>query len=80
MDLDYLFNTAFNHNDKIFAIYVSMYTFEELYCLQKFLEEYDINDLHSSNIGWFGNELKFIDFSGYGTATASIVSSKKDKE
>ena len=33
--------------------------------LFEFLNESDINDLHSGNIGYIGNRLVLIDYSGY---------------
>lgn len=54
----------------VFALFVSLYSTEQLRALGNFLGKYDINDLHRSNIGWFGGKIKFIDFSGYCSCTS----------
>lgn len=47
--------------------------------LMNFLFEYDINDLHRGNIGWFGDEIKLFDYSGYRSTTSKILEEKKEK-
>ncbi len=46
--------------------------------LINFVEDYDINDLHSGNYGYRGGELVIIDFSGYNVY--SIEEREKDNE
>lgn len=60
-------------NAKSFMLFYDRYGLQELLRLQAFLEEYDINDLHASNIGIFGNDVKFVDYCGYGSTTSIQV-------
>lgn len=46
---------------------------EDLRQLSKFLKEYDINDIHTANIGWINGELKIFDFCGFKTNTSKLV-------
>lgn len=57
------------------ALYAN-YSIRELLELQDFLETYCINDLHSGNIGYFYDELKFVDYCGCGSNTSSIILEK----
>ena len=61
-----------------FILFFDRYTVSELQALQQFIMDYDINDLHRNNIGWFYDELKFVDFCGFGGKTSSIVTSEAD--
>lgn len=61
-----------------FILFFDRYTVSELQALQQFLLDYDINDLHRNNIGWFYDELKFVDYCGFGGRTSSIVTSEAD--
>lgn len=56
-----------------FMMFYNRYSIVELRRLQAFLDEYDINDLHSSNIGVFGSDVKFIDYCGYESSTSEKV-------
>lgn len=67
------FYECLKENDDSFLMFCSRYSRMELLRLQAFLNEYDINDLHSSNIGMFGNDIKFIDYCGYCSNTSSKV-------
>lgn len=60
-------------NSTTFLMFLSRYGVTELHRLQAFLDEYDINDLHASNIGMFGDDIKFIDYCGYCSSTSSAV-------
>lgn len=51
-------------SDELMVAYLAMYSLNELKKLNDFLYEYDICDLHETNVGWLDGELKFIDFSG----------------
>lgn len=61
-------------SSRAFAFFVSMYDLEDLLKLQRFLEEFDINDLHGGNIAWYGDRLRFIDYGGYHSDTSLLVS------
>lgn len=63
---------------RTFILYFDRYTVSELQALQQFLLDYDINDLHRNNIGWFYDELKFVDYCGFGGKTSSIITSEVD--
>jgi hypothetical protein len=68
--------SLFSHlkkNCSSFMIFYTRYSIVELRRLQIFLDEYDINDLHSSNIGVFGSDIKFIDYCGFGSSTSEKV-------
>lgn len=68
--------SLFSHlrqNCSSFMLFYNRYSIVELRRLQVFLDEYDINDLHSSNIGIFGSDIKFIDYCGYESSTSEIV-------
>lgn len=54
------------------------YSLEDLLKLQSFLVEFDINDIHGSNAGLFGDKIKIFDFCGYESNTGSLVSYKED--
>lgn len=75
-NLDELY-TYLDEEPLLFALFVSLYSEEDLYALQEFLEEYAINDLHMYNVGWCGGKLKFIDYCGFGTNTSEILASEK---
>lgn len=46
---------------------------EELRSLSKFLKDYDINDIHTANIGWIDGELKIFDFCGFKSNTGKLI-------
>ena len=58
-------------NSKVLYWLMQEYSGEELSKLQKFVDEFDIDDLHSYNVGWCNGKLKLIDYSGTNTTTAS---------
>lgn len=60
---------------QVLPYFISEYTPEELKKLEDFMEKYDINDIHTANVGWFNGRLKIFDYCGYGSST-----SKKIKE
>lgn len=69
-------DSLFSHlrcNCSSFMMFYNRYSIIELRRLQAFLDEYDINDLHSSNIGVFGSDVKFIDYCGYESSTSEKV-------
>lgn len=69
-------DSLFSHlrdNCSSFMMFYNRYGIVELRRLQTFLDEYDINDLHSSNIGVFGSDVKFIDYCGYESSTSEKV-------
>lgn len=69
-------DSLFSHlrgNCSSFMMFYDRYSILELRCLQTFLDEYDINDLHSSNIGVFDGDVKFIDYCGYESSTSEKV-------
>ena len=69
-------DSLFSHlrgNCSSFMMFYNRYSIVELRRLQAFLDEYDINDLHSSNIGVFGSDVKFIDYCGYESSTSEKV-------
>lgn len=70
--LDSLFSHL-RHDCSSFMMFYNRYSIVELRRLQAFLDEYDINDLHSSNIGVFGSDVKFIDYCGYESSTSEKV-------
>lgn len=72
-NLGYLFNLV---GSTVFSLFLDKYTEEELSKLSAFLEEFEINDLHEGNIGFFGEELKLFDFCGYETNTPIKIKSK----
>lgn len=56
------------------TLFATSYTGEELEALQKFLYDFDINDLHQSNMGKFADgSFKLFDFCGYCSRTADKV-------
>ena len=55
---------------------IAQYDIDDLYELEKFIDDYDINDLHSSNMGFFNGKLKFFDFSGYNSDTFELLKNK----
>lgn len=58
-------------NSEVFYWLMQEYSGKELLKLQDFVDEFDIDDLHSYNVGWCNGKLKLIDYSGTNTATAS---------
>ena len=53
------------HNTLVATLFAETYGYEEFLRLNDFLEWYDINDLHSGNIGYINGKLVFIDYAGY---------------
>lgn len=59
------------------------YSYEELRKLADFLNEYDINDIHTANAGFFWNkeknkyEIKMFDYSGFASDTSEIIANEK---
>lgn len=60
-------------NSKVLYWLMQEYSGEELFKLQLFVDEFDIDDLHSYNVGWCNGKLKLIDYSGTNTTTASCA-------
>lgn len=60
-----------------FALFYWTFSTEELIKLQDFLDEYDINDLHAGNIGFFNGDLKIFDYCGFDSSTAKKVEELK---
>ena len=48
-------------------------TMEELHALYDFVDNYDINDIHSSNVGFVNGKIKIFDYCGCGSDTASLL-------
>ena len=62
------------------ALFATVYTGDELYALQKFLHEFDINDLHQSNMGRFADgTYKLFDFCGFCSTTPTKLKEKSAK-
>lgn len=70
---------AIQQNSLLFAWLVTLYDYNDLAALSTFIEEYEINDLHEGNVGWFGHELKFIDYSGYCSNTPFTLNDKENE-
>lgn len=49
---------------------------EEMRALSRFLKDYDINDIHTGNIGWIDGQLKIFDFCGFKSNTEKIIENK----
>lgn len=60
--------------------FLTQYSLEELKKLQNFLIDFDINDLHQGNFGFFNGKLKFFDFAGIGTSTYSKIKNYSDSK
>lgn len=58
---------------RVMRFFVYQHSIDELIKLQQFLIDYDINDLHEHNLGWFGDKLKFFDFCGYNSSTSEKI-------
>lgn len=67
-------------SSRVFAWFVALYSYNDLRALSEFIEAYNINDIHSGNVGWFGNTIKLIDFSGYMTSTGDIIREEEKNE
>lgn len=67
-------------SSRVFAWFVALYGYNDLRALSEFIEAYNINDIHSGNVGWFGNTIKLIDFSGYMTSTGDIIREEEKNE
>ena len=52
-------------NTNVAAFFVEKYGYDEFLKIADFLEWNGINDLHSGNIGYLGEQLVFIDYAGY---------------
>lgn len=58
----------------VFKLFIQNYSLNELYCLQSFLERYDINDISTYNVGIFdGGKIKIFDFCGYNSSTSKKI-------
>lgn len=60
-------------SEETLMILINQNTEDKLVALGKFLDRFDINDLHEGNSGWFNGRLKFIDYCGYGSSTSEVV-------
>lgn len=59
-------NSPLFYTSKVVAfLFANFYTNDEFDELSKFLEEYNINDLHTGNIGSFNGRVVIIDYAGY---------------
>ena len=67
-------------NSKVLYWFMQEYSGEELFKLQHFVDEFDIDDLHSYNVGWCNGKLKLIDYSGTNTTTASSARESASSE
>ena len=57
-----------------FIVYISEnYSKPILRRFANFLNAHKINDLHGGNMGWFGDKLRLIDYSGYCSGTESTL-------
>ena len=57
----------------VFRYFLDCYSIQELQKLTNFIEKYDINDLHASNLGWFDGKIKFFDFCGFNSLTSEKI-------
>lgn len=55
------------------AYFLAYYEINELKCLQRFMDVYDINDIHACNAGFFNGVPKIYDFCGYESETPSKI-------
>ena len=57
-------DTSFCQND-LFDDFYENYEEEEVYKLIKFINDYDVNDIHYKNVGFLNNLPVIIDYAGY---------------
>lgn len=67
------FHCLHNRVRTALRVFLGQHSFDKVLELQDFLEEFDINDLHSGNLGWFNGVLKLVDYSGYGSETSNLL-------
>ena len=56
---------GYGTEDATWDCFVAIYSGEEMGKVMEFLGDNDVGDLHASNVGFIGDDLVFIDYSGY---------------